>query len=407
MAKWDKLRQEIYNILYINGQYTTAYNLQNMLKTQFAKDLIERFIKTGDDSEIDKLITNEAIQDQDDALIMIKHTRTHPTTGEELTPSDSLFYLDHASVSFDSDLIATPKPQPKPKKKIELPVVSKDQLPNYEVHIDVIPLIPKPKEEYIPRIINKDSGLTDIDILTKAYSHKLNVLITGPPGAGKTHCVRELAVQLKLPYIRLECHGGIEISELIGQWIPDKDHAGRFKWVDGLLTLIVRHGGVFCCDEVNAMPREFSFKLHGLLDDERRLVLTEHDPPEIIPAHPNFFFVATMNPGAEGTRELNEAFADRFDIVMNFDYDDRIESEIINNSSIRAFAKKIRKKVVRGIDTTVSTRMLKQFERNIGILDKQTAMQLFMNKFEVDEKKTVREVLELELSKKDEPKRSE
>jgi len=289
-----------------------------------------------------------------------------------------------------SQTVTPPVPQPIQVIKADIDVKEKQKL-----------LVPNKPDDanYIHR---KIENTTDMEIIKGAYDRQKNVLLTGPPGCGKTHSARHFAYENKLPYASVELHGGVEISDLIGQWVPT-EVAGMFKWVDGLLTFMVRNGGVFVAEEVNYMPSDFSSKLHGLLDKQRRLVLTEKDG-EIVHANPKFCFIACMNPGAEGTHPLTEAFQDRFDVALCYDYDEKIEKQLIKNEKLLTLASKLRTMYYnnREISTIVSTRMLLQFEDNVQQFGTSVAERIFYDKFEMDEKGKIKEVYEL-LTKPDTP----
>ena len=74
-----------------------------------------------------------------------------------------------------------------------------------------------------------------------------------------------------------------------------------------------RYNGGFCIlDEINMAKNDAMAVLHSALD-YRRLI----DVPgyECIPIHPAARFIATMNYGYAGTRELNEALVSRFTVI--------------------------------------------------------------------------------------------
>jgi MoxR-like ATPase/DNA-directed RNA polymerase subunit RPC12/RpoP len=96
-------------------------------------------------------------------------------------------------------------------------------------------LIPRRDKVYYPQSI---SDSTDIEILKVAIENRLNILLLGETGIGKTHCLRHLAYQTKLPYMRVNLNGGTTQEDLIGQWIPKKNGHG-FMWVDGVLTRLI------------------------------------------------------------------------------------------------------------------------------------------------------------------------
>jgi len=246
---------------------------------------------------------------------------------------------------------------------------------------------------YISRRI---CNTTDVKILEKAYNKKDFVLIVGETGTGKTHLIRHFCYKKKLPYARVNLNGGTTADELIGHFVPDETKSnGAIKWQDGILTTFVRNGGVIVLDEVNGCPADILFCLHPITDDERTLTLTDKDG-EVVKAHPNFFLVATMNPDYEGTKPLNEAFKDRFKVKLNFDYNKKVEKQLIDNENILHLADKLRIMKTKGeITTPISTRMLIYYVDNIKTYSNQIALEIFLNNFEQCEREPIKNVIEL------------
>ncbi len=247
---------------------------------------------------------------------------------------------------------------------------------------------------YIPRKMN---GHTDMDILKKAYQKKFNTLIVGETGCGKTMSIRDLCFLLKLPYMRVNLNEATTTEDLIGQWIPDSN--GGFKWEDGVLVKFMRHGGVFVADEINASSPGILFILHSILDDERKVVLVQKDG-EVVNAHPDFWFVSTMNPDYVGTRPLNAALKDRFQIIMEYDYDKAVEKKIVKDTRILELADKLRVLYKQGtLSTPVSTRALMQYVDNKSLFGEEMAQEMFINRFNSDERAPLKEVFSLDNEK--------
>ena len=283
------------------------------------------------------------------------------------------------------------------KKGEEKKEEEKKEAKEEEREEDLSAYIPKTDGKYIPRKIGKT---TDIEILKRCYEENINVLLVGATGTGKTHAARHLAYELQVPYMRVNCNGAITPEDLIGQYIPDGN--GGFKWCDGVLTRFIRHGGIFVLDEINAAPAEILFVLHSLLDDERKIVLTQKDG-EVIRASDKFMFIATMNPTEdaiyEGTKELNAALKDRFGVVLYYDYDEKIEKKIIKSEYVREVLKALRNS--EEIETPISTRTGKEYERAIELFGIETANEMFIARFRKEEREIVRETLTMIYSKYD------
>jgi len=278
---------------------------------------------------------------------------------------------------------AAPAPQPEPVQTIIQPKKTA-QTTNMSRYIPS-------HNGYIPRTLY---GTTDVKLLGEMYQNRDYVLIIGETGSGKTHLVRNLAYNKKIPYMRVNMNGATTPEDLAGQWIPNPDPSSQAKyvWRDGVLTEFMRNGGVFVVDEINMTPAEMLSMFHSVTDDERRLVLTQKDG-EVINAHPDFYFVATMNPSSyEGTGRLNSALKDRFR-VLYLDYNQTVEKKLKIDEKISEVAENLRKSDA--VMTPVSTRDLIQYMQDTEHYGDKVARELFINKFDSEEQKAVKEVIEM------------
>ena len=282
-----------------------------------------------------------------------------------------------------------PEYKPKEDKVSDKELVSSVKL-NTDIHngdgeaqVDMTQLVPKTDMKYITRRVGQ---MNDMNFFKRLYDEKRNLLIIGETGSGKTMGIRHFCYTNQLPYKRLNLNGGSTTEDLLGQTVQDK--YGKFKWVDGWLTLFARQGGVLVLDEVNACPAEITTALHSITDDERTITLTAKDG-ELIHAHKDFWVVMTMNPDYEGTKPLNLAFKDRFEVI-NWDYDDRIEKALKVPDKLRKIAKKLRVMYKEGeLTSPVSTRTLVQYNENVKLFGENTAKMLFLNKFTTAEDRQV------------------
>ncbi|XAR49907.1 hypothetical protein NMG60_11004090 [Bertholletia excelsa] len=88
-----------------------------------------------------------------------------------------------------------------------------------------------------------------------------------------------------------------------------------FVWQDGPLVKAMKNGDLFLVDEISLADDSVLERLNSVLEPERKLALAEKGGSdlEIITAHPNFFLLATMNPGGDyGKKELSPALRNRF-----------------------------------------------------------------------------------------------
>lgn len=322
---------------------------------------------------------------------------------------------------------------------------------------DLAELIP-PKHLYT-RYIERDlGGISDVEAIELAVRNKLNVLLMGPTGPGKTSLYLATFAKNEWPLGTGNFNGQTTAEDLVGQIIPvetDMNHirslgelavraktdlfrakakqevsadeiirlqeavyrtemalriqenTQQFEWVNGLLIHLMlgddsrfEYTG-FLADEINFSPAKIMALLNGVTDDRRQIAILQHEG-EVIHATDGFHFGAAMNPAYEGTRQLNKAFRDRFHVQLYFDYDAKVEESLIKNPKLRELAKKLRISQANGnLQTPVSTRSLIHFEtleRVYGAGSK-LPRRVFISHFPEDEQESVRDVAELELGK--------
>ncbi|KAL4583665.1 hypothetical protein LXL04_008247 [Taraxacum kok-saghyz] len=88
-----------------------------------------------------------------------------------------------------------------------------------------------------------------------------------------------------------------------------------FTWQDGPLIEAMKNGDMFLVDEISLADDSVLERLNSVLEPERKLSLAEKGGSDLekITAHPNFFILATMNPGGDyGKKELSPALRNRF-----------------------------------------------------------------------------------------------
>lgn len=152
-----------------------------------------------------------------------------------------------------------------------------------------------------------------------------SVLLHGPAGTGKTISCKLMCQYMNIPLMDT-VNGTENLDEFIlGKYVPEGD---RIVFKESFVTKAIRYGGAVVFEEINfAKPQYLAF-LNSLMDDNGMVRL---DSGEVVRRHPNFRFFATMNIGYFGTKELNQALYNRFNVIVDVpELDDSIVSRMLS-----------------------------------------------------------------------------
>ena len=296
-------------------------------------------------------------------------------------------------------------------------------------------LIPKQwfADQYVSRTFA--GGHTDQSLLGYARDAKLNTLMFGPTGPGKTSSVMAFAATNKLPVVYVACNGAVDPATLFtrpqivrstvaevmatakeiciefGQvWekasLADRkmffEMASSFAGekiisVESDVVTALRTGGIIYLDEVNMLPPRNAAVFHGALDLRRTVTIPELGN-ESITLHPKCQFVCTLNMGQEyhGVKELNAAFFNRFAIKLEFNYSRKIEETLVVGLPVLLdIADKLRDAYTAGnIETPVGPNMLIEFEQVSVDLGVDFAVYNFLNSFKAHDRSVVDKQME-------------
>jgi hypothetical protein len=270
-------------------------------------------------------------------------------------------------------------------------VIERSTVTTPRVELATVPDI-KWSDEYINRKVQGD--LSEFDIYDQALADKANVLIKGHAGSGKTMSVMAYASARNMRFYSVSAHAGIEVSQVFGKYNPTED--GNFRWQDGGLTDCVRNGNaVLLFNEVNFLPERFTTVVFSLLDARREITLMDKDG-EVVRAGDNLLIVGDMNPNYRGTRQMNQAWNDRFSQhQLVFEYDPTIEGKLIKNKALLEMANQLRARFEKDeISTPISTRSLVAFDKNMQTLGLDYAIYSYLNMFQDIERSAVSLVVE-------------
>jgi len=269
------------------------------------------------------------------------------------------------------------------------------------------PLVPEVTHSYYDP--KKDSGCSlQEEVAMTIEDNDFGTLMIGETGVGKDCLAKYICMKTNRPMVRLNFGVDVTYDELVGHYAPDGD--GDFTFQYGILSQAVRNGWMFVADEINAASGEATMPLHGITEDEQNRELTIRETGEVVDPHPEFKFVATMNPlGYAGTKDLNSAFKGRFYPVEvpNMDLEDEqdliVEKSDMDSTNARTIvniANKLRNARKEGdIMTPVSTRDLIKIGKMQKIMGlKEATKRVFSGIAKDHDERAINKVIDTHLS---------
>lgn len=172
---------------------------------------------------------------------------------------------------------------------------------NYPVSHELLYRIPKPDNLYYGD-----------EIWNQAVTALLcgeNILLVGHKATGKNIFAENLAAAFGRPKWDISFHVNMDAAYLIGM---DTFRNGEVTFRPGPVYSAAKSGGFAILDEINMAKSEAMAVLHATLDFRRTIDVPGYDRIDL---HPATRFIATMNYGYSGTKELNEALVSRFAVI--------------------------------------------------------------------------------------------
>jgi len=203
----------------------------------------------------------------------------------------------------------------------------------------------------------------EIGLFTIAARRQMPVMLKGPTGCGKTRFVQHMAYRLGRPLITVACHEDLTASDLVGRYLLKGEET---VWVDGPLTLGVKHGAIVYLDEIVEARKDTTVIIHPLSDDRRILPIEKKG--QVIQAVDEFMLVISYNPGYQSVlKDLKQSTKQRF-LAMEFTYPPQeIEARVIEHEArvdketaqrLVRLGQKVRNLRNHGLEEGVSTRLL-------------------------------------------------
>ncbi len=153
-----------------------------------------------------------------------------------------------------------------------------------------------------------------------------NLLLSGSKATGKNVLAENLAWVFQRPLYNVSFHVNTDSSSLIG---TDTFVAQEVRFREGPVYQCAVNGGFGILDEINMAKNDAAAVLHATLDFRRMIDVPGYDR---IFLHDATRFIATMNYGYAGTRELNEALVSRFMVIDMPDITEEILGRILQET---------------------------------------------------------------------------
>jgi nitric oxide reductase NorQ protein len=203
----------------------------------------------------------------------------------------------------------------------------------------------------------------EVLIFETAYQLKIPVMLKGPTGCGKTRFLEHMAWKLQRPLITVACHEDLTASDLVGRYLLKGQDT---IWMDGPLSLAVKHGALCYLDEVVEARKDTTVVIHPLTDDRR--ILPQEKRGLLLEARPEFLLVISYNPGYQSvTKDLKHSTRQRF-VALEFGYPppDKEKAILVQETGVAEgeaeklvrLAEMVRNLKQHGLEEGVSTRLL-------------------------------------------------
>ena len=194
-------------------------------------------------------------------------------------------------------------------------------------------------EYRIPKIKYKYYGKKTWEKAIVAILSGENILLSGPKATEKNVLAENLAYLFKRPLWTISLNISSDPANLIGS---DTFKNNEVTLKKGPVYEAAEQGGFAVFDEINMAKNEALSVVHSTLDYRRVLDISGYDRLNL---HDATRFIATMNYGYIGTRDLNEALVSRFLVIdmPTISENDLAklfkENTKLNNGAIKIFTK--------------------------------------------------------------------
>jgi len=166
-------------------------------------------------------------------------------------------------------------------------------------------------------------------------SSRVNLLLVGASGCGKTHMSAMLAEAMGLPFGSQSCSEGMDESVFAGTILPI-EAGGAFTYVESLFVHFYENGGVFLIDEGDAADANLMIFINSALGNNQFHLPRRWTNP-LIKRHKDFVCIMATNTighGGDDTylrNQLDGATLDRFKAgIVKMDYSETVEKSLVH-----------------------------------------------------------------------------
>lgn len=235
-----------------------------------------------------------------------------------------------------------------------------------------------------------------------------NLLLVGAKATGKNVLAENLAYYFGRVDWNVSFHVNMDAAMMLGS---DTFRDGQVQFRPGPVYECASQGGFCILDEINMARNEALAALHSMLDFRRILDIPGYGRLKM---HPAARFIATMNYGYAGTRELNEALASRFAVIALPPANEDMLDSLLSKQYSRLSAQ-VRKSVIalfmdlqlkyqqgeissKAVDLRGLLGALKIYQQGLGL---RCALQMGLaNKvFNEDERQIIQDLLDLRIGR--------
>lgn len=236
--------------------------------------------------------------------------------------------------------------------------------------------------------VGSATAIYDIDMIRKARESRVNVLLRGKPGTGKTALCYAALENLQV----IECSASTEAADFIGSYVPTG--ADSFEWRHGPLTTAAMNGWPLLVDEIAMCdPRELPV-LYAATDGRKTINVTAN--PEIgeVEIKDGFYVIAAYNPDVPGA-VISDALLSRFPIQLEVTTDYDMLKNLGVESNIIIVARNLSKKAENNeILRAPQTRELLDYMRIYKLFGQDVALSNFIGSADASDVEIWKSVIE-------------